>query len=95
MEAICVNADRKLEVRDVPIANNPPPGHLMAEIRGAAIGLGLDLLIQQLESTIKTQSVCDSAQGIEYVYDFLPFPATFQGSPKAFRLPASASAVQR
>ena len=40
MKAICVNADRKLEVRDIPTPNNPPPGHLIAEIRGAAINHG-------------------------------------------------------
>ena len=40
MKAICVNADRKLEVRDIPTPNNPPPGHLTAEIRGAAINHG-------------------------------------------------------
>ena len=40
MKAICVNADRKLEVRDVPTPNNAPPGHLMAKIRGAAINHG-------------------------------------------------------
>ncbi len=40
VKAICVNADRKLEVRDVPTPNNPPPGHLIAEIKGAAINHG-------------------------------------------------------
>ena len=40
MKAICVNADRKLEVRDVPAPNNAPPGHLLAEIQGAAINHG-------------------------------------------------------
>ena len=40
MKAICVNADRKLEVRDVPISNNPPPGHLTVEIKAAAINHG-------------------------------------------------------
>ena len=40
VKAICVNADRKLEVRDVPTPNNSPPGHLIAEIKGAAINHG-------------------------------------------------------
>ena len=40
MKAICVNADRKLEVRDVPTPDIAPPGHRIAEIRGAAINHG-------------------------------------------------------
>ena len=40
MKAICVNDDRKLEVRDVPTPENAPPGHLIAEILGAAINHG-------------------------------------------------------
>ena len=40
MKAICVNADRKLEVRDVPTPDSPPPGHLIAKIQGAAINHG-------------------------------------------------------
>lgn len=40
MKAICVNADRNLEVRDVPTPNNAPPVHLIADIRGAAINHG-------------------------------------------------------
>jgi len=40
MKAVCVNADRKLEVRDVPTPNGPPPGHLIVEIEAAAINHG-------------------------------------------------------
>ncbi len=40
MKAICVKADRTLEVRDVPTPIGPPPGHLIAEISGAAINHG-------------------------------------------------------
>ena len=40
MKAICVNADRVLEVRHVPTPDSPPPGHLIAKIKGAAINHG-------------------------------------------------------
>jgi NADPH2:quinone reductase len=40
MKAVCVNADRKLEVRDVPTPRNPPTGHLIVEIEAAAINHG-------------------------------------------------------
>ena len=32
MKAVCVNADRKLEVRDVPTPTDPPSGHLIVDI---------------------------------------------------------------
>ncbi|WP_158811247.1 Zn-dependent oxidoreductase [Beijerinckia sp. L45] len=40
MKAVCVNADRKLEVRDVPSPIDPPPGHLIVDMRAAAINHG-------------------------------------------------------
>lgn len=40
VKAVCVNADRKLEVRDVPTPNDPPPGHLIVAIEAAAINHG-------------------------------------------------------
>jgi NADPH:quinone reductase len=40
MKAVCVNADRKLEVRDVPTPNDAPPGHLIVDIEAAAINHG-------------------------------------------------------
>ncbi|WP_446745123.1 alcohol dehydrogenase catalytic domain-containing protein [Silvibacterium acidisoli] len=40
MKAVCVNADRKLEVRDIPTPSDPPPGHLVVEIKAAAINHG-------------------------------------------------------
>jgi hypothetical protein len=32
VKAICVNADSKLEVRDVPTPTDPPSGHLIVDI---------------------------------------------------------------
>ncbi len=40
MKAICVNADRKLQLRDVPTPNNVPLGYLIAEIAAAAVNHG-------------------------------------------------------
>ncbi len=40
VKAVCVNANRKLEVQDVPTPNDPPPGHLIVDIEAAAINHG-------------------------------------------------------
>jgi NADPH:quinone reductase len=40
VKAVCVNADRKLEVRDIPTPSDPPSGHLVVEIKAAAINHG-------------------------------------------------------
>jgi NADPH:quinone reductase len=40
VKAVCVNADRKLQVRDVPTPSDPPPGHLIVEVNSCAINHG-------------------------------------------------------
>ncbi|NYF90133.1 zinc-binding dehydrogenase [Tunturiibacter empetritectus] len=40
MKAVCVNANRKLEVQDVSTPNDPPPGHLIVDVEAAAINHG-------------------------------------------------------
>ena len=40
MKAICVTADRRLEVRRIPEPRDPPPGHLVVRVEAAAINHG-------------------------------------------------------
>ena len=40
MQAVCVTADRKLQVRDVPKLDEVPPEHLLIEMQAAAINHG-------------------------------------------------------
>ncbi len=40
MKAICVTAERRLEVRQVPEPRDPPPGHLVVRVEAAAINHG-------------------------------------------------------
>lgn len=40
MKAVCVNAARKLDVRDIPEPGTPPPGHLLVTVESAAINHG-------------------------------------------------------
>jgi NADPH:quinone reductase-like Zn-dependent oxidoreductase len=40
MKAICVTADRELEVRDIPTPNAPAPGHVLVDMDASAINHG-------------------------------------------------------
>jgi NADPH:quinone reductase-like Zn-dependent oxidoreductase len=40
VKAICVTADRSLELRDIPTPTEPPPGYLLVDIEGSAINHG-------------------------------------------------------
>jgi len=40
MKAICVTADRQLEVRDIPTPNAPAPGHVLVDMDASAINHG-------------------------------------------------------
>lgn len=40
MQAVCVTADRSLELRDIPTPTEPPPGYLLVDITAAAINHG-------------------------------------------------------
>lgn len=40
MQALCVTAERTLEVRDLPVPDVPPPGYLLVDIAAAAINHG-------------------------------------------------------
>ncbi|HEX7339579.1 MAG TPA: alcohol dehydrogenase catalytic domain-containing protein [Rhodanobacteraceae bacterium] len=40
MKAICVNADRHLQVRDIPAPDAPPPGHVVVDIDACGINHG-------------------------------------------------------
>lgn len=40
MKAVCVTADRKLETRDIALADTPPPGHLLLQMDSSAINHG-------------------------------------------------------
>ena len=40
MKAVCVTAERTLELRDVPAPTEPPPGYLLVDIQAAAINHG-------------------------------------------------------
>jgi len=40
MKAICVTADRSLELRDIPTPTEPPPGYLLVDIKASAINHG-------------------------------------------------------
>ncbi|MBN4096010.1 zinc-binding dehydrogenase [Methylobacterium sp. OT2] len=40
MKAICVTADRRLQVRDIPTPTQPPPGHVLVDMAASAITHG-------------------------------------------------------
>ena len=40
MKAICVTLARSLEVRDIPIPVDPPPGHVLVDMEACAINHG-------------------------------------------------------
>ena len=40
MKAICVTSDRKLEVRDIPTPEAPPPGHVLVDMDASTITHG-------------------------------------------------------
>ena len=40
MKAVCVTAERTLELRDIPAPTEPPPGYLLIDIEAAAINHG-------------------------------------------------------
>lgn len=40
MKAICVTPTRTLEVRDIPIPTDPPPGHVLVDMEACAINHG-------------------------------------------------------
>jgi NADPH:quinone reductase len=40
MKAVCVTTDRKLETRDIALADTPPPGHLLLQMDSSAINHG-------------------------------------------------------
>lgn len=48
MKAICVRADRRLEMREVPTPSNPPTDHLRVEIEAAAITHGDKFFLKSL-----------------------------------------------
>ncbi len=50
MRAICVTAERGLEVRDVPEPRDPPPRHLVVRIEAAAINHGDKTFLRRPET---------------------------------------------
>ncbi len=40
MKALCVTAERDLELRDIPAPTEPPPGYLLVDIEAAAVNHG-------------------------------------------------------
>ena len=50
MRAICVTAERELEVRDVPEPRDPPPRHLTVRIEAAAINHGDKTFLKRPEA---------------------------------------------